>query len=134
MALTGLVGGLASSTAVTLSFAKQGRDNPQMANALACGILLAWAVMFVRVLVLVAVVNRALAYARGRAVGKTDNAMVAWLHEKFESDGFRLRGLLESIATSEAFYAVSAPKADPGTTPPAKTPALDGAATPENRS
>ena len=60
VALTGLVGGLASSTAVTLSFAKQGRDNPQMANALACGILLAWAVMFVRVLVLVAVVNRAL--------------------------------------------------------------------------
>jgi Protein of unknown function (DUF1585) len=80
------------------------------------------------------VVNRALAYARCRAVGKTDNAMVAWLHEKFESDGFRLRGLLESIATSEAFYAVSAPKADPGTTPPAKTAALDGAATPENRS
>jgi hypothetical protein len=80
------------------------------------------------------VVNRALAYARGRAVGKADNAMVAWLHERFESDGFRLRGLLESIATSEAFYAVSAPKADPGTTPPAKTAALDGAATLENRS
>jgi len=80
------------------------------------------------------VVNRALSYARGRAVGKNDNAMVAWLHEKFESDGFRLRGLLESIATSEAFYAVSAPKADPGTTPPAKTAALDGTATPENRS
>ncbi len=59
-ALTGLVGGLASSTAVTLSFAKQGRDNSQIANALACGILLAWAVMFVRVLVLVAVVNRLL--------------------------------------------------------------------------
>jgi hypothetical protein len=80
------------------------------------------------------VVNRALSYARGRAVGKDDNAMVAWLHERFESDGFRLRGLLESIATSEAFYAVSAPKADPGTTPPAKTAALDGAATLENRS
>ena len=59
-ALTGLAGGLASSTAVTLSFAKEGRDKPQMANALACGILLSWAVMFVRVLVLVAVVNRAL--------------------------------------------------------------------------
>ena len=60
VALTGLAGGLASSTAVTLSFAKEGRDNPQIANALACGILLAWAVMFVRVLVLVAVVNRLL--------------------------------------------------------------------------
>jgi len=59
-ALTGLAGGLASSTAVTLSFAKEGRDKPQLANALACGILLAWAVMFVRVIVLVAVVNRTL--------------------------------------------------------------------------
>ena len=60
VALTGLVGGLASSTAVTLSFAKEGREKPGIANALACGVLLAWAVMFVRVLVLVAVVNRAL--------------------------------------------------------------------------
>jgi uncharacterized membrane protein (DUF4010 family) len=59
-ALTGLAGGLASSTAVTLSFAKEGRDKPQIANALACGILLAWAVMFVRMLVLVAVVNHPL--------------------------------------------------------------------------
>jgi uncharacterized membrane protein (DUF4010 family) len=55
-----LLGGLASSTAVTLSFAKEGRENPQISDALASGILLAWAVMFVRVLVLVAVVNRAL--------------------------------------------------------------------------
>ena len=59
-ALTGLAGGLASSTAVTLSFAEQSRDNPKIANALTCGILLAWAVMFARVLVLVAVVNRPL--------------------------------------------------------------------------
>jgi uncharacterized membrane protein (DUF4010 family) len=60
VALTGLTGGLVSSTAVTLSFSRDPRDQPQMANALACGILLAWAVMFVRVPVLVAVVNRTL--------------------------------------------------------------------------
>lgn len=59
-ALTGLAGGLVSSTAVTLSFAKEGRDNPQDSAALSCGILLAWAVMFVRVIVIVAVVNRSL--------------------------------------------------------------------------
>jgi len=80
------------------------------------------------------VVNRALAYARGTSVGKTDNEMVSWLHAKFESDGYRLRGLFETIATSEAFYAVSAPKADPGATPPANTAALEAAASPENRS
>jgi uncharacterized membrane protein (DUF4010 family) len=59
-ALTGLTGGLVSSTAVTLSFSREARDNPQNVAALACGILLSWAVMFVRVIVLVAVVNRAL--------------------------------------------------------------------------
>ena len=56
--LTGITGGLVSSTAVTLSFARRGRDEPNAANALACGILLAWAVMFGRVLVMVLVVNR----------------------------------------------------------------------------
>jgi uncharacterized membrane protein (DUF4010 family) len=59
-ALTGLAGGLVSSTAVTLSFAREGRDNPQESAALSCGILLAWAIMFVRVIVLVAAVNREL--------------------------------------------------------------------------
>ncbi len=45
---------------MTLSFAKQARDEPQNWLALACGILIAWAVMFARVVVLVAVVNRGL--------------------------------------------------------------------------
>lgn len=60
--LTGLTGGLVSSTAVTLTFARQSRD-PQYVSAsraVACGILLAWTVSFVRVLVEVLVVNRAL--------------------------------------------------------------------------
>jgi uncharacterized membrane protein (DUF4010 family) len=60
--LTGLTGGLVSSTAVTLSFARQSRE-PQYeasATAIASGILLAWTVSFVRVLVEVLVVNRAL--------------------------------------------------------------------------
>jgi uncharacterized membrane protein (DUF4010 family) len=56
--LTGITGGLVSSTAVTLSFAKRGRDEPQAAAALACGILLAWAVMVGRILGLVLAVNR----------------------------------------------------------------------------
>jgi uncharacterized membrane protein (DUF4010 family) len=55
--LTGITGGLVSSTAVTLSFARRGRDEPGVAPALVCGILLAWAVMFGRVLVMVLAVN-----------------------------------------------------------------------------
>ena len=61
-ALTGLTGGLVSSTAVTLSFAKQSREAgaPSVARALAGGLLLAWAVMFVRVVIEVFVVNPAI--------------------------------------------------------------------------
>jgi uncharacterized membrane protein (DUF4010 family) len=55
--LTGLFGGLASSTAVTLSFARRSREDAGVEDALTIGILLAWAVMFVRVLIEVAVVN-----------------------------------------------------------------------------
>lgn len=58
--LTGLVGGLVSSTAVTLSFAHRGRRETGLAGALALGIVAAWTVMFGRVLVVVAVVNAGL--------------------------------------------------------------------------
>jgi uncharacterized membrane protein (DUF4010 family) len=60
--LAGLTGGLVSSTAVTLSFSKQSRDDsrPATAYALACGMLLAWGIMFGRVIAEVLVVNRAL--------------------------------------------------------------------------
>ena len=58
--LTGLFGGLVSSTAVTLSFARRSRD-VTMAHAdvhlLTAGILIAWAIMFGRILVEVAVVH-----------------------------------------------------------------------------
>jgi uncharacterized membrane protein (DUF4010 family) len=58
--LTGLLGGLVSSTAVTLGFAQRSHQEPQQASALALGILVAWTVMFFRVVVLVAAVNRSL--------------------------------------------------------------------------
>lgn len=60
--LTGLTGGLVSSTAVTLSFARQSREPLYAAAgaAIVGGILLAWTVSFVRILVEVLVVNRAL--------------------------------------------------------------------------
>jgi uncharacterized membrane protein (DUF4010 family) len=58
--LTGFAGGLVASTAVTVSFAREARTNPVNTMAFASGILVAWATMFARVLVLVAVVNRTL--------------------------------------------------------------------------
>src|SRR5919106_3063721 len=61
-ALTGITGGLVSSTAVTLSFAPGSPDESAAAATPACGILLAWAVMFGRVLVMVLAVNVGLVY------------------------------------------------------------------------
>jgi uncharacterized membrane protein (DUF4010 family) len=58
--LTGLLGGLASSTAVTLSFAQRSRDITGLERPFAMAILLAWSVMFVRIMVEVAVINTAL--------------------------------------------------------------------------
>jgi uncharacterized membrane protein (DUF4010 family) len=62
-AATGAVGGLVSSTAVTLAFSRRSREEPgpAAADALACGIVLSWAVMFVRVVVMVLVVYAPLA-------------------------------------------------------------------------
>jgi uncharacterized membrane protein (DUF4010 family) len=62
IALTGITGGLVSSTAVTLTFARQSKDAAyrDAPAALATGVVLAWSIMFVRVLIEVFVVNRAL--------------------------------------------------------------------------
>jgi len=62
--LTGLLGGIASSTAVTLSFAQRSREDERLARPFSLAILVAWAVMFVRVVVVVF----ALAPILGRAL------------------------------------------------------------------
>jgi uncharacterized membrane protein (DUF4010 family) len=62
--ITGLTGGLVSSTAVTLAFARQSRDEAgRTDDALAAGLLLAWGVMSIRVVVLAAVVHAPLVAA-----------------------------------------------------------------------
>lgn len=55
--LTGLLGGLASSTAVTLGFSERSNREKALAKAFALAIMIAWTVMFARVLVLVGVLN-----------------------------------------------------------------------------
>ncbi len=55
--LAGLLGGLASSTAVALGFSRRSRDEVHLSPALALGILLASAIMFGRVLVEAFTVN-----------------------------------------------------------------------------
>jgi uncharacterized membrane protein (DUF4010 family) len=59
LGVTGLLGGLVSSTAVTLGFAQRSRAEPAQSSAFAVAIVVAWTVMFVRVIVMVGIVNRA---------------------------------------------------------------------------
>jgi uncharacterized membrane protein (DUF4010 family) len=58
--LTGLLGGLISSTAVTLGFSQRSRQEARQVPSFALGILVAWTVMFFRVVLLVAAVDPAI--------------------------------------------------------------------------
>jgi len=55
--LVGLLGGMVSSTAVTLGFARRSQQDPQASPALGMGILLAWTVMLLRVAGMVVLIN-----------------------------------------------------------------------------
>jgi uncharacterized membrane protein (DUF4010 family) len=81
-AITGLAGGLVSSTATTLNFARSSRDDASGdGHALAAGILLAWLVMFVRMAVLIAIVNRPLltaAWPPIAVMASVTGAFAAW--------------------------------------------------------
>lgn len=61
IALTGLVGGLASSTATTLTFSRRSREDPGSSADCALAIALACNVMLARVVVIVAAISPALA-------------------------------------------------------------------------
>jgi uncharacterized membrane protein (DUF4010 family) len=58
--LTGLLGGLASSTAVTLSFSEKSQQQTNLAKPFALAIIISWTMMFSRVLVEVAALNQTL--------------------------------------------------------------------------
>ncbi len=60
IALTGLLGGIASSTAVTLSFSQRSRTNEELARPFSLAIIVAWTVMFIRVLIIVFALERSL--------------------------------------------------------------------------
>jgi len=86
MTLTGLVGGLASSTAVTLNFAGRVREQKELAPVAALGIVLASTIMFPRQLLEVAVVDHSLVQSAAGpllAMGGTGAIMTGifyWLH------------------------------------------------------
>ncbi|BBM73604.1 MgtC/SapB family protein [Rhodothermus marinus] len=69
LGLTGLLGGLASSTALTLSMARRSHDWPRLTPTVAASILLAWAAMVVRLALILAVLSPALLEATALPLG-----------------------------------------------------------------
>ncbi len=80
--IAGLLGGLASSTAVTLGFSQRSRQPGEDASALALGIVLAWTVMFFRVAVMTSLISwelgRRLVFAVG-LLAVTSLGVCYWL-------------------------------------------------------
>lgn len=58
--LAGMLGGLVSSTAVTLTMTQRSKNAPQLASSLTRAVLISWTIMYGRVLVVMGVVQRPL--------------------------------------------------------------------------
>ena len=58
--LTGLLGGIASSTATTMSFSRRSHQDRELAKPFAMAIMIAWTVMFIRVLIVVGALSLSL--------------------------------------------------------------------------
>ena len=69
LVVTGILGGLVSSTAVTLSFSQRSRQEPAMSSAFVLAIVVSWTIMFLRVVVMVGLVNPSLAAVLGLPLG-----------------------------------------------------------------
>ena len=65
---TGLLGGLASSTATTLGLARYARQHPVMVSAAVCGTLAACGIMFFRMAILIGILEPALLSTLGSAL------------------------------------------------------------------
>ena len=100
LALTGVIGGLVSSTAVTLSLAQRSRARAELAPAVGLALFIAWTLMFLRVLFEIAVVNRSLLAAVGPPLAAATLAglfFCLWLYRRAG------RGETDATAVSNPF-------------------------------
>lgn len=101
---TGVLGGLASSTAATLALSRRLRAEPQLLDAAAAGILAACGMMFLRMTVIVAVLQPDLARALAVplvAAGVSLLAFAAWQWQR------RVRGAAEAAIQDAAPFDLS---------------------------
>lgn len=95
--LTGIVGGLASSTVTAMSFARRSLEAPALNGVFAVAVILASTVMFPRLLVQIAVVNQALMQRMAvpilvmAATGLVVAAVYYWHYRRASAPGATLR-------------------------------------------
>jgi uncharacterized membrane protein (DUF4010 family) len=102
LGLTGVVGGLVSSTAVTLSLAGRAREHEEIGESASLAVILASTIMFVRVIVIVGVVNPALVRLVGpplaaSALAGVGASLFLWLRSR------RIRRPAGAIAFTNPF-------------------------------
>jgi uncharacterized membrane protein (DUF4010 family) len=78
IAVAAVAGGLASSTATTLSFARLAREHPEGVRLLAGGILLSGVTMLVRVVVLAGLLNPALLWPLAGPAAAAATVLLLW--------------------------------------------------------
>ena len=115
--VSGLLGGLASSTAVAVSFSRRSKENPELSRSCAMAIVVASTVMVARIAVLVAVVNPSMfrvLWIPLAALGVSGTAVSTWLwktsrHDVQKSEGMEIRNpfrLGAAIAFGAAYAVV----------------------------
>lgn len=85
--LTGVLGGLASSTASTLAFSRRSREDPRLSDHYAIAVVAACTVMLPRVLIATSLVNRDFALRlvlpfAGMAIPGVAYALMMWLRQR----------------------------------------------------
>lgn len=113
--VTGLTGGMVSSTAATLAFARQSVETTGQSavRALVVGTLVAWTIMFARVLVVAFAMNRALlapltlTLATMGIVSLACAGVLTWLSHRDKADGKRASA---ELAVSTPFSLTQAVK------------------------
>ena len=111
--LAGLVGGLASSTAVTVAMAQQSRTDEHMVLPGQLAIFLANTVMFARVLVITALINRSIAAALALPLGLMGAVMLigaGWKYLALRRAGPSADPAGETLPLSNPFALVPALK------------------------
>ncbi len=101
MGLTGLLGGIASSTAITFGISHQSRREGGLSRPFAMALLIAWTVMFARLMVILVVLNRDLAILLWRPLlipvlaGAAYSLFLFILHRRERSAEMRIKNPFE---------------------------------------